>query len=66
MFHVIEGYGPGRTDDATEGCLDVREIAIEETEATEATRRPYDWSNVVFAPQYCERRRAEYDELLAS
>ena len=67
MFYVIEGYGPGETDAATDGCIAVREVFEPEAgETAETTRQPYDWSNIAFAPQYCERKRAEYDERLAS
>ena len=26
------------------------------------TKRPYDWSNIAFAVDYCEKAKREYDE----
>lgn len=64
MFDVIEGNGPGQAGKTNEGPATARNVTATPT-AEEATRHPRDWSNVVFAAQYCARKRAEYEERLA-
>lgn len=62
MLNIIEGAGR----DAEIAGADEDDMRIETADReTTTTRRPYDWSNVVFAAQYCERARAAYDEKLA-
>ncbi|MEL6794398.1 MAG: hypothetical protein AAFU55_04570 [Pseudomonadota bacterium] len=58
MFDVIEGEK--RELDATSHAAEV------DAGETREERKPYDWSNVVFAAQYCERARSEYEERLVS
>ncbi|MEL7463384.1 MAG: hypothetical protein AAFN79_04920 [Pseudomonadota bacterium] len=60
MFNVIDGAK--RETDLGPHAADV----CDKAEETSEERAPYDWSNVVFAAQYCERARAEYEERLVS
>ena len=60
MFDVIEGEK--RELDATSHAAE----AVTDAGETREERKPYDWSNVVFAAQYCERARSEYEERLVS
>lgn len=60
MFNVIDGAK--REMETTSYAADV----CDKAEETGEERKPYDWSNVVFAAQYCERARAKYEERLVS
>lgn len=51
MFEVIDGKTPQKPEPAK---------AAEET-----ARKPYDWSNIVFAPGYCRQANADHEERLA-
>lgn len=51
MFEVIDGMAPQRPEPA---------------KATKpAAREPNDWSNIVFAPGYCQQANADHEERLA-
>lgn len=61
MFYVIDGgaMGFGDAPEANGVAMDVTD-KIEERRAEAAPTAPTDWSNIVFAAQFCEAARAAY------
>ena len=51
MFEVIDGMAP--------------QTSAPEKTPQETSKKPYDWSNIVFAPGYCKKANADHEDRLA-